>query len=158
MKNVLILLIAILPWLSCKKSAADKVSEEAAQKAKERAELAKVGFPEMTFETKEFDFGTINEGDKVDAVFEFTNTGKSDLIITAAKASCGCTVPEYEKDKPIKPGEKGVIKAVFNSAGKPNTQNKSITIECNTKNQQEVINIKGFVNPKDGKKSNEIVQ
>lgn len=151
MKNIIIFLSIAWLFYGCEQNAANKVSDEAAKKAKERAELAKIGFPEMTFVSNEFDFGTINEGDKVDALFEFTNTGKSDLIITAAKASCGCTVPEYEKDKPIKPGNKGVIKAVFNSNGKPNKQSKTITIECNTKNQQEVVTIKGFVNPKNGK-------
>lgn len=156
MKNLILLLLLATSVMACNGNAADKVSDEAVRKAKEREELAKIGFPEMTFVTKEFDFGTINEGDKVNALFEFTNTGKSDLVITAANASCGCTVPEFEKNKAIKPGEKGQIKAVFNSAGKPNNQSKTITILCNTKNEQEVVTIKGFVKPKDGHSANNL--
>jgi hypothetical protein len=132
---------------SCKKNAADAIDEIDANLAKERARLAKIGFPEITFDNLEYNFGTVNEGDKVEGYFEFTNTGKSDLIITAAKASCGCTVPEYDKDKPLKPGEKGKLKFVFDTSGKPENQNKSISVYCNTKRQQETVNIKGYVKP-----------
>lgn len=148
--NFLLVAFLAISLVSCKQNAADKIEEADAAFAKERARLAKVGFPEMTFTSMEYDFGTVNEGDKVSGSFEYTNTGKSDLIITSAKASCGCTVPEYDKDKAIKPGEKGSLKFVFDTNGKPENQNKSITIMCNTKNQQEVVNIKGYVNPKSG--------
>jgi len=37
-----------------------------------------------------FDFGVIDEGDVVETVFSFTNSGKTELIITSAKGSCGC--------------------------------------------------------------------
>ena len=116
-------------------------------KAKETNDKAKAGLAEMTFVSKDFDFGTIDEGDVVDAVFEFENTGKSDLIITAAKASCGCTVPEWPKNKAIKPGEKSQIKAQFKSKGKRNKQNKSVTLTTNTATGKEVIYVKGFVTP-----------
>ena len=65
-------------------------------------------FAIMTFTKSEYDFGTINQGDKVETEFPFTNTGKVDLLITNAKGSCGCTIPDFPK-KPIKPGEKGKI-------------------------------------------------
>jgi len=143
-----------LSLVSCKQNAADSIADEDAAFAKERARLAKVGFPEMTFVSAEYDFGKVNEGEKVAGSFEYTNTGKSDLIITSAHASCGCTVPEYDKDKAIKPGEKGVLKFVFDTNGKPENQNKTITIFCNTKNQQEKVNIKGYVNPKNGSMMN----
>ncbi len=132
---------------SCKKNASEKVDDQDVKLANEKALLAKVGFPEITFDNLEYNFGTVNEGDKVEGYFEFTNTGKSDLIITAAKASCGCTVPEYDKDKPLKPGEKGKLKFVFDTSGKPENQNKSISVYCNTKRQQETVNIKGYVKP-----------
>ena len=133
--------------VGCKQNAADRVDDESSEIAKERARLAKIGYPEMTFDSAEYDFGKVNEGDKVTGEFTYTNTGKSDFIITAAKASCGCTVPEYDRNKPIKPGEKGSLKFVFDTHGKPENQHKSITIYCNTKNQQEKVSIKGFVEP-----------
>ncbi|HEY0091074.1 MAG TPA: DUF1573 domain-containing protein, partial [Flavobacterium sp.] len=61
-------------------------------------------YPVMTFSEPEHDFGSINKGDKVTHSFEFKNTGEADLIISDAKATCGCTVPEFPKD-PIAPGK-----------------------------------------------------
>jgi len=52
--------------------------------------------PAMSFERTEHNFGTIKE--EMGAVmtwFEFTNTGKSPLIIQRVSASCGCTTPTY---------------------------------------------------------------
>ncbi len=149
MKKIGIMLVAILSisLISCKQNAANKVKDQNLDKAKEANSRAKAGFPEMTFVSKEYDFGTINEGDEIDATFEFTNTGKSDLIITRAKASCGCTVPSWPRDKAIKPGEKSEIKAHFRSKGKRNNQKKSITLTTNTASGREVIYLKGFVTP-----------
>jgi len=95
---------------------------------------------EMTFETEKHDFGTITQGDKVFYDFKFKNTGGSDLIITGAKGSCGCTVPEYPKEA-IKPGEPGEIKVSFNSAGKSGKQAKSVTLFCNIKEGKKVLHI-----------------
>ena len=88
-----------------------------------------------------------NEGDVVETVFSFTNSGKSELIITSAKGSCGCTVPEWPKE-PIMPGEKGSIKVKFNSDRKPNLQQKNITLVTNTDQGKEILKIKAQVTPK----------
>lgn len=64
-----------------------------------------------------FNFGTINEGDTINRTFRFINTGNKPLIIQMARASCGCTVVD-RPDKPIMPGDTGVLKATFNSQGK----------------------------------------
>ena len=61
---------------------------------------------QMNFDRDEWDFGEINQGDVVEHSFEFTNTGKDPLIISNAKGSCGCTVPEWPR-APIPPGQKG---------------------------------------------------
>lgn len=79
---------------------------------------------------KTYDFGTIKQGDVIEHVFKFKNTGKNDLIIRKMKSSCGCTAVSVGS-KTIKPGEEGSIKAVFNSRGKRNQQHKSITITTN---------------------------
>ncbi len=88
--------------------------------------------PEMTFKTKDHDFGDIVENQDVETTYEFTNTGKADLLISDCRASCGCTVPDWPKT-PIKPGQKGVIKVRFNSAGKAGVNNKIVTVVSNTK-------------------------
>jgi hypothetical protein len=106
-------------------------------------------YPVMKFGKALHDFGTIAEGDKVEYTFAFKNTGEADLIITDAKGSCGCTVPEFPKD-PIKPGASGNIKVSFNSAGKPGQQQKTVTITTNTQSRTETLNIKASVTPKAG--------
>ncbi|MFK7770805.1 MAG: DUF1573 domain-containing protein [Saprospiraceae bacterium] len=99
----------------------------------------------IEFEEKEFDFGTIDEGEKVSHTYKFTNTGSEPLIIKDAKGSCGCTVPSWPKD-PVLPGATGEMLVEFNSKGKAGSQNKRVTITANTNPGQTFINIKGEVN------------
>lgn len=100
--------------------------------------------PAFKFEKEAYDFGEITEGEKVSYDFKFTNIGKSPLIITSATATCGCTVPEYPKE-PVAPGAVGMIRVVFNSAGKPGMQNKVVTITANTIPSTTQVNILGNV-------------
>lgn len=101
----------------------------------------------VTFNKKEHDFGTIEEGKIVTTNFIITNSGNKDLIIENATASCGCTVPEFPR-QPIKPGKSGKIKVSFDSTGKPGQQQKSVTVTANIPNGSEILNIKTNVNPK----------
>lgn len=109
-------------------------------------------FPEMTFSKKEHNFGTIKEGDKVETVFTFKNTGQTDLLISDAKGSCGCTVPVFPKE-PIKPGKSGSLKVSFDSNGKPGSQQKSVNITCNTASGRDVLTIKAEVTPRETPKT-----
>jgi hypothetical protein len=102
--------------------------------------------PEFSFNEESHDFGTIKEGDKVEHVFNFTNTGNAPLIISKATGSCGCTVPEWPKE-PIAVGEKGEIKVIFDSRKKPGNQNKTVTITSNTFPKQKKIKIRANVTP-----------
>lgn len=88
-------------------------------------------FPVMSFKNTEFDFGDILENQKVETTYEFTNTGKADLLIADCRAACGCTVPDWPKE-PIKPGASGKIKVVFDSAGKAGKNSKIVTVIANT--------------------------
>lgn len=103
--------------------------------------------PAFTFPAEEHDFGTIKEGEIVEHTFSFTNNGEAPLIIESARASCGCTVPKWPKE-PIAAGETGEIQVRFNSTGKPNVQNKTITITANTYPKISRLRIKAFVTPK----------
>ncbi|WP_246203048.1 DUF1573 domain-containing protein [Fulvivirga lutimaris] len=102
--------------------------------------------PAFKFNELDHDFGTINEGDVVEHTFSFTNTGDAPLIIQSAKGSCGCTVPTWPKE-PIPVGGTGEITAQFNSKGKPNIQNKTVTITANTWPKQSTLRIKAMVTP-----------
>jgi hypothetical protein len=87
-------------------------------------------FAIMSFKNTDHNFGDILENQKVETTYEFTNTGKVDLLINDCRASCGCTVPNWPKT-PIKPGASGVIKVVFDSAGKSGENNKIVTVKKN---------------------------
>ncbi len=147
MKKIVLLLLVFTGIIACNNdNPSSKIKDENVQKAKEKmADLNK--FPVMEFETREIDFGTHDEGEILDTVFRFTNTGDNPLIITDVKTSCGCTTPYWPK-KPIQPGESDVIKVKFNTNRKPGKQIKTITIHANTKNLTEVVRIKAYVNPK----------
>lgn len=146
MKKIIVVLILGLVIVSCNKNPANKVKKENLELAKERDSKLKKGGAKMKFEKTEYDFGTINEGDVVETVFKFTNSGKSELIISSAKASCGCTIPQWPKE-PIMPGESGEIKVKFNSRRKPNRQQKQVTLTTNTDNGKEYLKIKAMVIP-----------
>ncbi|MFZ4931842.1 DUF1573 domain-containing protein [Chryseobacterium sp. Mn2064] len=62
-----------------------------------------------------FDFGKVKKGDKVEHVYEITNTGKNPLVISEVKPGCGCTAPDFTKE-PIMPGKKGKITLHFDSS------------------------------------------
>lgn len=90
-----------------------------------------------------FDFGKIPQGKPVVHNFEVTNNGKVAFKLDNVQASCGCTTPEWEKNKDINPGASTSIKVGYNAAAEgPFT--KSITITYN-ENQNKVITIKGEV-------------
>lgn len=96
--------------------------------------------PQFSFETELHDFGQLIDGEKVSYSFKFTNSGDQPLIISNAKGSCGCTVPNWPKD-PIQPGDSGTIDVTFNSSGRTGKQNKAITLTANTNPSRKVINI-----------------
>ena len=100
--------------------------------------------PEMTFSEDEFDFGMITQGEKVSHAFIFKNTGKTNLIISGASGSCGCTVPEWSKE-PIEPGKEGKINVVFNSEGKRSKKKKTVTIVTNCEPATRVVRIKAEI-------------
>jgi len=148
MKNRILILAGIfaITFTSCKDNAAKKVNDENVEIAAER-DTNNADLPVMTFTEKEHDFGVINEGDVVEHKFAFTNTGKAPLVIVSAKGSCGCTVPEWPKE-PIAPGASAEMLVKFNSNGKPNLQNKQVTITANTEAGKEILKIKANVTPK----------
>ncbi len=112
-------------------------------------------YPIISFYETEYNFGSIKEGDIVEHTFNFTNTGNSPLIISDAKASCGCTVPSFSSDE-IASGDTGSISVKFDSSNKTGSQNKTITITANTENGIERLYIKGYMS-EDGS-SSEVVE
>ncbi len=91
----------------------------------------------------EFDFGKIPQGKPVTHVFEVVNLGSDSLRIVNVQASCGCTTPEWERDKSFAKGAVTKITVGYNSAA-DGPFNKAVTITYNG-TQTKVIFIKGEV-------------
>lgn len=98
----------------------------------------------IEFTEMEHDFGTIKQNTTNPKTFTFTNTGDEPLIISDAKGSCGCTVPDYPR-QPIQPGESGEIKVVYSPGKQMNQQQKTVTITANTEPATTVLRIKANV-------------
>jgi len=77
-----------------------------------------------------FDFGNVKKGDKVQHIYEVTNTGKNPLVISEVKPGCGCTVPDFTKE-PIMPGKKGKITLHFDSSNFDGNVNKYADVFAN---------------------------
>lgn len=101
----------------------------------------------MTFESTTIDYGTIDQGSDPNRIFKFTNTGKEPLVIKNARASCGCTVPNWPKE-PIMPGEAGTIEVRYDT-NRVGPFTKNITVETNENDgNTHSLTIKGTINAK----------
>ena len=148
MKKITLLMVVLaIAFVSCKEDASKKIKQDNLNKAKVQNKVNREDAPVIEFGELVHDFGDINEGDKVETTFKFKNTGKSPLVITRIKGSCGCTVPSNWKREPIMPGEESEFTVSFNSKNKPNKQQKTVTLTCNTNKGREIVRIKANVKP-----------
>lgn len=102
---------------------------------------------EIRFEEVSHDFGDIQQGDKVQYIFKFKNTGSQALLISEVVTTCGCTAPSWSKE-PVLPGQTGEIHITFNSTGKMGRVNKGITVLSNATNNPSRLGIVCNVLPK----------
>lgn len=100
----------------------------------------------IQFQTYDHDFGTVEQNSSSTKTFQFTNSGTNPLVITNAKGSCGCTVPDWPKE-PILPGATGEITVTYNPGMKEGDQNNTVTITANTNPPSTIIRIKANVVP-----------
>ena len=142
MKNNWVFILSLIILYSCDIRRKDKIADDASM----LIELAVKDSTEVRLIDSVFNYGTINEGEKVERSFKFINTGKKALVISNATASCGCTVPE-KPEQPVKPGDTGIIKVVFNSQGKQGHQEKIITVTANTFTSFPYLKLVGDVTP-----------
>jgi len=98
----------------------------------------------ISFEKDSYDFGKIIQGEKITHSYSFKNTGKAPLVISSVAASCGCTIPSWEKN-PIAVGESGEISVVFDSKGKKGAQAKDITVITNAVPNTSILRLTGEV-------------
>lgn len=98
----------------------------------------------IDFKEKVYDFGQISlKKGKVSHEFTFTNAGDGNLVITDARADCGCTRPEYG-EAPVAPGKSGSVKVTFAPAAK-GFFSKKVTVTTNGNPRKSRLIIKGEV-------------
>ena len=145
MKRILFLAVIFALLVSCGGNDKETITTDIIDNpTTANGETDKDKLPHFEFDEEVKEFGTITQGEVVSTSFYFKNVGQSDLIISSAQGSCGCTVPEWPKE-PIKPGAEGVINVTFDSNGKNGMQNKTITLVANTIPNTKVIALKGEV-------------
>lgn len=107
----------------------------------------KQGKAAIKFDSYRAKLGNVKEdGGLVSCDFVFKNTGDGNLVIIDAKATCGCTRPEYPKN-PIAPGKTGKIKVSYNPKGRPGVIDRTVTITTNGKPKKVRLHIGGNVIP-----------
>ena len=106
-------------------------------------DVAMAGNESMVWNKKVHDFGEIEKSVPVTATFEFENTGQTPIIVTSAKASCGCTIAEYTRE-PIPVGEFGSVTATYNAA-KVGSFNKTVTLNISGSDEPIVLTLRGNV-------------
>ncbi|PRD48334.1 DUF1573 domain-containing protein [Sphingobacterium haloxyli] len=133
---------AVLATLVSCGNAGNKDAQTVDTAANESAKGGKVEFNEPVF-----DFGEVKEGDIVERIYTYTNTGTAPVILSQVSASCGCTTPSYTQT-PVLPGKSGEVKVSFDSNGQVGKQQKIVTIVSNADNRVTTIQLKGEVLPK----------
>lgn len=144
MKKLFVLAIAALCFSACRNANNATDQQTAAGDTTKGTKIAPADAPVIVFERDIFDFGKIEQGEKVVHEFKFKNTGKSPLIISNATATCGCTIPQIPGE-PILPGKDGKINVVFNSEGKMGMQDKVITVTSNANPNITTVHLVGEV-------------
>jgi len=140
MKNTLLgmSLIAVFALVSCEKDNASSHFSDAEKQQQAENVVDPETAPVLVFETPNYDFGNLPAAAKVEHYFKFSNTGKTPLVIKDAKATCGCTVPEFPKE-PIAPGATDSIKIEYNAGAQQGSQRKTVTLTTNTAKGKEEV-------------------
>ena len=144
MKYISVLLSSTLLFFACGESetyateATDVVSNGSLANAQ-----AVTGGPEIVFETESFNFGKVKQGEEINHVFKFKNTGDQPLVVEA-KGSCGCTVPEVPKD-PVAPGAVGELGVKVNTSNKRGQTSVTVYVSSNAKSGKKNLKIVGEV-------------
>ena len=99
---------------------------------------------EISQETK--DMGTVPKGQIIETDFVIRNVGGSDLVITDARPSCGCTVSSF--DKLVKPGAEGKVHTSVDTKSFTGPISKSVLVVSNDPERPQMnLFVKAVVKP-----------
>lgn len=86
------------------------------------------GAPAFEFTEEIYNFGRLQSGEVVVALFRFKNSGKGVLRITRIDSGCGCLAVTAEPEN-IPPGGSGKLTVTFDTAGLYGNQYKTFLVE-----------------------------
>ena len=146
-KLSIILLMTIFIIVICSMCKSVKEASSTSSGSPQSSASVQLTESDIAFKETVNDDPTVFEGENIEHIYVFTNSGSETLKVINAKAGCGCTVASYTKDD-IKPGDSGDVKVTLNTSNRLGNQQKSVTIETNSKKNPNVsLTIKGTVNP-----------
>ncbi len=91
------------------------------------------------------DFGTVARGAATEYLFWFTNASSSDVHVRGVRTTCGCTTPSVVHAT-VKPGEKGAIRAVFNTRSFTGQRSATVTVIFDRPSYAEAqVQVRGYV-------------
>ncbi len=99
----------------------------------------------ISFEEPVKDLGTMKAGAKVQAIFNFVNTGNIPLTLNGVNVDPGCRLVESPQD-PIPAGGAGKIIIEFDSEGLSGAVTKTIHVNANTDPSHQHINLTAIIN------------
>jgi hypothetical protein len=140
---LVISLFLVLQEASAQSVNASEKSKSAGKEEMKSSTAVKVNGPSAKWDRTVIDFGEIPLNVPKSADFILTNEGNEPLLISSARASCGCTGLKYDKD-PILPKKSVTISATYNAAAK-GTFIKTVTVMTNASDQPVILQIKGTV-------------
>lgn len=133
MKYIIIFAISAALFTGCDENAGGKVAD---LKVNDVSKSSGEQLTTIQWIDSSRNYGTINEGQVLEVSFRFKNTGDKPLVIENVRPSCGCTAAN-PPDKPILPGEEGVINASFDSKSRQGLNSKDIIVIANTRDTKE---------------------
>ena len=109
------------------------------------AALALSASADVTWLETTHDFGAFQEDlGPVSCQFRFVNTNPEPVAIVAARASCGCTTPQYPREA-IAPGDTAVITVSYDPAARPGRFTKYIGVTLSDSEPMIKLYIEGSV-------------
>ena len=141
-KFLLLAVLVVLSTVIFAQTEAKAAPKAKSKKAEVLAEDTLPKVPVIQFNSLVHDYGNIYKKGNGVCTFEFTNTGKADLLLTNVSSSCGCTVPEWPKE-PIAPGKTASIKVSYDT-NRVGPINKNVFVDSNA-GERITLTIKGNI-------------
>ncbi|HEX9724044.1 MAG TPA: DUF1573 domain-containing protein [Vicinamibacteria bacterium] len=101
--------------------------------------------PGIEVTPENYDFGRVQQNQKLEKEFEILNIGTEELTIGRISTSCGCTAA-LTSDKFVKPGESTTLKVTLETRMYKGAIERTVSVASNAANSKITqIKVKAFV-------------